>query len=153
MAQSLGARVGNADEAAELFSAYAGKRQEHFLLATLNGAHRVIGVHVISIGSVNKTAIAPREVFYPAIVDNAVAVIVAHNHPSGELLPSPEDDGVTERMAAAGELMGIRVLDHIIVAGDGYYSYSKEWRMRGKAWEDALEEELNILRTPLNCTS
>jgi DNA repair protein RadC len=153
MGKRLGAVIRSSDEAAALFSAYKDKRQEHFLAATLNGAHRVINVHVVAIGTVNRTILAPREVFYPAIVDNAVAVIVAHNHPSCQREPSPEDDEVTARVVAAGELLGIHVLDHIIVAGDDYYSYSKERRMGGEAWEDMLAAERSTLKTQRSCTS
>jgi DNA repair protein RadC len=143
----------SSSDAVEFFSAYTNERQEHFLAATLTAKHRVIKIHVVSIGTVSRTVVAPREVFYPAIVDNAVAVIVAHNHPGGCSEPGTEDDDVTVSLAAAGKLLGIQVLDHIIVAKEGYYSYRKNGRMEGPEWESALEEELNTLKTPLSSTS
>jgi len=108
----------------KLFSRYAKKRQEHFLCATLNNAHEVIKTHVVTIGLVNRTIVHPREIFYHAIKDYAVAIVVAHNHPTGSLVPSSEDKEITERLCHAGELLGIHVLDHLILAGDGdYFSF------------------------------
>jgi DNA repair protein RadC len=146
-------RVRSPGDASALFAAYKNERQEHFLLATLNGQHEVIRTYVISIGIVNRTVIAPREVFYPAILDNAVAVIAAHNHPSGSPLPSKEDADLTETLAAAGKLLGIAVLDHVVVAKNGVYSFKRDGKMEGLEWESALAAELNILKTPPSCTS
>ena len=101
---------------------YHAKRQEHFLVLTLDGAHQVIAIRIVSIGLVNRTIVAPREVFGPAIKDNACAVILAHNHPSGKLEPSPEDIEITTRLVGAGELLGIEVLDHLIVGKYGFCS-------------------------------
>ena len=100
------------------------KEQECFVSITLDGGHKIIGVYVVSQGIVNKTLVHPREVFRPAIADNATAVIIAHNHPSGGLEPSIEDRDVTKRMKLAGDILGIKVLDHIIVAPctKGYFS-------------------------------
>lgn len=92
------------------------KEKEHFFCITLDGAHQIIDIHVVSIGLVNRTLVHPREVFRPAIKDNATAVIVGHNHPSGSLQPSDEDKDVTRRLRQAGDLVGIKVLDHIIVS-------------------------------------
>lgn len=98
--------------------------KECFVSITLNGTHKIIGVYVASQGLVNRTLVHPREVFRPAIADNAVAIIIAHNHPSGSLEPSIEDKDVTKRMKQAGDILGIKVLDHIIVAPctKGYFS-------------------------------
>jgi len=98
--------------------------KECFVCITLNGSHKIIGVYVASQGLVNRTLVHPREVFRPAIADNAVAIIIAHNHPSGSLEPSIEDRDVTKRMKQAGDILGIKVLDHIIVAPCvvGYFS-------------------------------
>jgi DNA repair protein RadC len=97
--------------------------QEYFLSVSLNGAHEVIALRVVSIGLVNRTVVHPREVFAPAITDRATAVMVAHNHPSGSLEPSGEDFEVTRRLVAAGQTIGIPVLDHIIFSANGYYSF------------------------------
>lgn len=98
---------------------------ECFVCITLNGCHKIIGTYVISKGLVNQTIVHPREVFRPAIADNAVAVIIAHNHPSGNLEPSMEDKGTTKRIKEAGNLLGIKVLDHLIVSPSvkGYFSF------------------------------
>ena len=100
------------------------EEKECFVCITLNGSHKIIGVYVVSQGLVNRTLVLPREVFRPAISDNATAVIIAHNHPSGNLEPSIEDREVTKRMKQAGDLIGIKVLDHLIVAPSlGYFSF------------------------------
>lgn len=109
-------------DAFKLFSPWAGKKQEHFLVATLDGAHQVIDIHVVSQGLANKTMVHPREVFRPAILDSACAIIIAHNHPSGKLEPSPEDGAITTRLKDAGELIGIEILDHVIVSRKGAVS-------------------------------
>ena len=100
---------------------YTTKKQEHFIAITLAGNHTIIRVRIVSIGLVNRTLVHPREVFSPAIKDNAVSLIVAHNHPSGDLEPSSEDREVTRRLVSAGELLGIPVLDHIIFAKNNRY--------------------------------
>jgi DNA repair protein RadC len=110
-------------------SHYADRSQEHFLCTSLNGAHEVIKTRVITIGLANAAQVHPREVFADAITDRAVAVILAHNHPSGDLAPSREDLEVTRRLQAAGEILGIKVLDHIIFGRRGYSSLreSGQW--------------------------
>ena len=101
------------------------KDVECFVCVTLNGSHKVIGSYVVSQGLVNRTLVHPREVFRPAILDNSTAVIIAHNHPSGNLEPSLEDKDVTRRMKQAGDIIGIKVLDHLIVSPSlhGYFSF------------------------------
>lgn len=101
---------------------YATRMQEHFLSVCLNGAHEVLSVDVCSIGLVNRTLVHPREVFTEAIRQRATAVVVAHNHPSGNLDPSIEDQDVTRRLKQAGDLLGIKVLDHLIFGEEGYLS-------------------------------
>ena len=102
---------------------YRNKQKEHFLVLTLKGAHEVIAVRLVSIGLVNRTIVHPREVFWWAIKDNACVIILAHNHPSGNVDPSPEDREITKRLQQAGEILGIEVLDHLIIAKSGYYSF------------------------------
>jgi DNA repair protein RadC len=101
----------------------ADRKQEHFLCISLNGANEVIATRTVSVGLVNRTQVHPREVFADPITDRATAVIVAHNHPGGSLTPSNDDDAITRRLLAAGETLGIKVLDHIIFTHKGYYSY------------------------------
>jgi len=106
------------------------QKQENFLIITLNSVHEIIKIHHISKGLINKTIIHPRECFYPAIKDLAVSVILIHNHPSGSILSSPEDDEITKRMCMTAEILGINVLDHIIISPrNNFYSYRKEGKM------------------------
>jgi DNA repair protein RadC len=105
-----------------LISHYAGRMQEHFLSIALNGAHEVLSVNVCSIGLVNRTLVHPREVFVEAVRQRATAILVAHNHPSGNLEPSVEDRDVTRRLRQAGDIIGIKVLDHLIFGEEGYFS-------------------------------
>jgi len=102
---------------------YGDRKQEHFLCISLNGANEVVAHRVVSVGLVNKTQVHPREVFADPITDRASAIIVAHNHPSGELKPSKEDTEITKQLKAAGETLGIKLLDHIIFNQKEYYSF------------------------------
>lgn len=102
---------------------YGDRKQEHFLCATINGANEVINVRVVSIGLIDRSPVHPREVFADAVSDRACAIIVAHNHPSGSLKPSPSDLDVTRQLKAAGEVVGISLLDHIIFNRSGYFSF------------------------------
>jgi DNA repair protein RadC len=122
-------RIRSPDDIYGILGRYAGKRQEHFIVITLNSAHEVIRARAVTKGLASKTVLHPRECFYPAIKDNAVAVIFAHNHPSGNVGPSGQDDGVTGMLRDAGELLGIPVLDHVIIGRRGFYSYAAEKRM------------------------
>ena len=92
------------------------KKQEYFVCLTLDGANRLIAKRVISIGTLTSSLVHPREVFADAITDRAASIIVAHNHPSGNLAPSDADRAVTERLREAGDLLGITLIDHIILA-------------------------------------
>lgn len=95
-------------------------KKEVFMALLLDNKHRVIKDLTISTGSVNLNIVHPREVFNPAVRESASAMIVLHNHPSGDPTPSPEDRELTSRLVKAGEIMGIAVLDHLII-GDGRY--------------------------------
>lgn len=98
------------------------KRREVFLCVYLNGAHKVIESRIVTEGIVNRTIVHPVEVFRPAFLNGAVAVIVAHNHPSGETAPSPEDLEITRRLVEAGEVLGVTILDHIIASSRSWVS-------------------------------
>ena len=98
------------------------KKQEYFILLTLDGARRLINVRTISIGTLTSSLVHPREVFSPAIEDRAASIIVGHNHPSGSLTVSAQDKDVSSCMKQAGDLLGIRLDDHIIVTEDGFTS-------------------------------
>lgn len=101
--------------------------REHFRVLLLNTRHQVIRVATVSIGGLSSAQIHPREVFKEAIRYGAAAVIVVHNHPSGDPTPSHDDKQITEQLSAAGTLVGIPVLDHIII-GDGQYTSLRELR-------------------------
>ncbi len=107
----------------------AERSQENFVCITLNGANQIIRKRIVTVGLVNKTQAHPREVFADAITDRAVSVIVAHNHPSGELKPSINDLKITQQLQEAGEILGINVLDHIIVSKNDYYSFQEAGRL------------------------
>jgi DNA repair protein RadC len=100
----------------------ADRRQEHFVCVSLNGANEVIAVRTVSVGLVNRALVHPREVFADPITDRAAAIVVAHNHPSGTLIPSRDDLAVTRQLREAGNTLGIRLLDHLIFNHETYYS-------------------------------
>jgi len=102
------------------------EEQEHFVVVTLNSANYVINVHDVTSGLVNQAPIHPREAFAKAIEDHAVAVVFAHNHPSGSTEPSPQDFSITRMLCAAGKVLQIPVIDHIIVGKGGYTSLCRE---------------------------
>ena len=99
------------------------QEQENFVVIALDGSHKVTSVRVVSVGTVNQTLIHPREVFRYAIMENASAIIICHNHPSGYIKPSEDDCKTTERLKKASDLLGITLLDHIIIANGNYYSF------------------------------
>ena len=99
--------------------------KEHFWSIGLSGSHQIIYVEIVSLGSVDQTVVDPKSVFRRSIDRACSAIIVAHSHPSGQLTPSPEDLDVTHRLKVAGDILGIEVLDHVILAGDGFYSMSE----------------------------
>jgi DNA repair protein RadC len=92
------------------------------VLITLNGGNRVIKIRTISVGTANSTQAHPREAFAPAIEDRAVAVIFAHNHPSGSHEPSMEDLFLTQKLCEAGQILEIPVLDHLVISSSGFTS-------------------------------
>lgn len=119
--------IKKAEDVLPFVNQYRYDRQENVVAITLNGAHEVLNVRLITRGLVNESHIHPREVFSDAVVDRAAAIVLVHNHPSGNLTPSKQDIMVTEKMARAGELLGIKVLDHMIVGPcEGYVSMMDE---------------------------
>jgi len=108
----------------------ADRKQEHFISLSLNGAHEVLAVRVVTIGLVNRTIVHPREVFADLIQDRAAAFAVAHNHPSGKLSPSAEDDEITDRLLKASEILGLHFLDHIIFSETAWWSYRQNDRLK-----------------------
>lgn len=117
-------------DAAPLFlSTLRYQEKEHFLAAHLNTKNQVISVETISIGTLNASLVHPRELFKSAVKNSSAALIMAHNHPSGDPEPSKEDLQLTRRLQQAGELMGIAVLDHLIVGGDRFISLKERGLM------------------------
>ncbi len=103
--------------------------REVFVVFCLDSRNRVVSREIVSVGTLNQSLVHPRDVFRAAIARNSNAVILSHNHPSGSIEPSPEDDSATKKMLEAGELLHIPLLDHVIVTKEGYYSYSQNRRM------------------------
>lgn len=99
--------------------------REHLIALFLDGAHRIASYSLVSIGTATSTIVHPREVFQRAVSAGAVALVLAHNHPSGQVEASAEDRQVTGRMRDAGVLLGIPLLDHVIVGSSGYYSFQE----------------------------
>lgn len=97
--------------------------QEHFIVLLLDTKNRLIQTHIVSKGSLNSSSAHPREVFKQAVRQSASGVILMHNHPSGDPEPSPEDHAVTDQLTEAGKVLGIRVLDHLILGSESYYSF------------------------------
>ena len=123
----------NSADCARIIRTYLkGVDREHFVVLMVNRRNEVIGINTVSMGSLTGSIVSPREVFKPAILANAAALICAHNHPSGNTQPSTEDRHLTERLHEAGKLLDIQILDHIII-GDGteaYYSFADQGALR-----------------------
>ncbi|MCM0081138.1 DNA repair protein RadC [Geomonas sp. Red32] len=100
-------------------------RKEYFMVLLLDGKNRIIKRIRVSEGSLNQSIVHPREVFNVAVRESAAAIILLHNHPTGDPTPSPEDLEVTRRLRDAGEVMGIKVLDHIIIGEGAFYSFAE----------------------------
>jgi DNA repair protein RadC len=114
--------IDSPEKAVEQLSDIRDKKQEYFVCLTLDGANRLIAKRIITIGTLTSSLVHPREVFADAITDRAASIIVAHNHPSGSLEPSEADSNVTELLYNAGDLLGIKLTDHIIVTSSSYVS-------------------------------
>ena len=102
-----------------------GLDREQFIVACLNTKNEPTNITVVSVGSLNKAIVHPREVFKTAILSNAASIMAFHNHPSGDTTPSDQDIQLTHRLVEAGELLGIKLLDHLII-GDGSFTSLKE---------------------------
>ena len=98
------------------------KDREHFVALHLNARHQVVSADTVSIGTLTGALVHPREVYKAAILSNAAAIICGHNHPSGDLAPSREDTAIYERLEQAGNILGIKLLDFLIVSDSRYRS-------------------------------
>ena len=101
------------------------EKQEHFLCISLNGAHDILTVRKISVGTLNRCLIHPREVFSDALKERAAAIILAHNHPSQNIEPSQNDIEVTQQLYDVSKIVGIHLLDHLIICTNDYYSFAE----------------------------
>jgi len=126
---SFQARIKQPSDIYTLVRHYADRKQERFISLSLNGAHEVLAVRIVTIGLVNKTIIHPREVFADLIQDRAAAFCVAHNHPSGLLESSQEDDEITERLQSAARIIGLHFVDHIIFSEKSWWSFRENGRL------------------------
>ena len=126
-----GQRIKKPIDIFNLIKHYADRRQEKFLCLSLNGAHEIIAIRIVTIGLVNRTIIHPREVFADPIFDRASAIAVAHNHPSGNINPSDEDTKITSRLKEAADILGLNFLDHLIFSENSFYSFRQEGFLNG----------------------
>jgi DNA repair protein RadC len=126
---AAGTRIKLPQDIFTLVRHHADRKQERFLCLSLNGAHEVLAIRVVTVGLVNRTIVHPREVFADVILDRASALVVAHNHPSGRLHPSPDDDEITGRIKAAAEILGFRFHDHLIFSESSWFSYRQSGRL------------------------
>jgi DNA repair protein RadC len=117
----------SADASTLLHTYLADVDREYFVIILLNQKNRVIGINTVSIGSLTASIVHPREVYKSAILTNAASIICGHNHPSSDCQPSKEDRAITARLVEAGKLLGISILDHVIIGGEGrYFSFADE---------------------------
>ena len=122
-----GAMIRSAEDVYEHFAQrMRWHQQEEFAVLLLDGRNRVIRESIISQGTLNASLVHPREVFRSAVREAAASLVLVHNHPSGDPAPSAEDRRVTRRLVEAGKVVGIRVVDHVVVADQGYYSFREE---------------------------
>jgi len=128
LAHAAGARVrikGPQDAAAYLLPRFGARAVEQFGILLLDSKHRVLRPAVLAVGTLNASGVLPREVFREAAVGGAAAIVAFHNHPSGDPTPSPDDVELTRRLAAAGALMEIELVDHVILGDTRYWSFKE----------------------------
>jgi len=118
--------IGKSEDIYNEFAQLKSECREHFYVVTLNQKNKMIDKYLVSVGSLTASLVHPREVFKPAIMDSAAAIILVHNHPSGESAPSVADKQLTHRLKECCELFGIRLLDHVIIGKDQYTSFDDD---------------------------
>jgi DNA repair protein RadC len=118
------------DAATYLLPRFGARSAEHFGLVLLDSRHRVLKTTLIASGTLNSTVVEARDVYREAMLGGAAAIIVFHNHPSGDPAPSPDDDELTRRLAAAGVLIGIDMVDHVVLGDARYCSYKEMGRIQ-----------------------
>lgn len=122
-------RIDTPGRVCEELRGLASKRKEHLVALYLDACHRLLHREVVSVGTLTASLVHPREVFAPAVEKSAAGVIVAHNHPSGDVRPSDEDREATRRLCQAGRILGIPLLDHVLVAEGRYFSFREHGLM------------------------
>ncbi|MGI5173536.1 DNA repair protein RadC [Treponema sp. OMZ 840] len=120
-----GIKILHPTDVVPLLQHYTLEKQEHFLCVSLNGAQEVMHIRTISVGILNQTLIHPREVFADPLKERAAAIILSHNHPSGNADPSDKDIDITKRLLKVSEIIGIHLLDHIIISTADYFSFAE----------------------------
>jgi DNA repair protein RadC len=118
--------IRNPKDIIPLVQHYTMQPQEHFLSISLNGAHEILQIRIVAVGTINRTMIHPREIFSDAIKERAAAIILCHNHPSSSCFPSEEDIETTKQLLEAAKCIGIKILDHIIVTKNAYFSFREK---------------------------
>ena len=103
--------------------------EEQFYILCLNTKKQINAIHLVSQGDVNSSIVHPREVFKRALLSNATALILLHNHPTGDSHPSENDNQITKRLQNAGDIMGVRILDHLIICKNEFYSYKGDGKI------------------------
>jgi len=121
----------SADVAAHFLPLTRGLKREVFRVLMLDSAHRIMGTRTITVGTLNLAVVHPREAFRAAVVESAAALVLMHNHPSGDPSPSEEDIRLTRQFVRAGEDLGIPVLDHVILGEGRHYSFADSKQMAG----------------------
>ena len=116
--------LSSASKVAEMLGFLNKETKEHFMALHLSSKNHLLCLDLVSVGSLCAAIVHPREVFKSALLSSAAALIFVHNHPSGDPSPSREDEELTKRLQQAGELLGIRVLDHLILGNDRYFSFA-----------------------------
>lgn len=122
-------KITNAQEIYNELQEYKDKKQEYFIVITLDGANHIIEKRVVFIGTLNRSLVHPREIFADALTDRAASIIVAHNHPSGQLEASVEDLHVTQRIKEGAKILGVELLDHIIFTKEDFMSLADEGQL------------------------
>lgn len=122
-----GEKITSPRDALPFLQHYAMQMQEHFICISLNGAHEVLKLRVVAVGTLNRTLVHPREVFSGPLQDHCAAVVLCHNHPSGTNKPSDDDIQITNRLKQAADILGILLLDHIIITRTDYFSFAEHF--------------------------
>jgi len=130
-AASYGSAIADSTGVARLVRKLIGEDEprEHLIVLYLDVAHNVVGYNHNAVGAINQVHAYPGEIFRAALLAGAVAIILAHNHPSGATEPSASDDALTSQIKAAGHLLGITLLDHVVVSDTSHYSYAEKRRL------------------------